>query len=187
MRASALWLLCTSGIATACGDSPDSAGKAGWVAASWTGADTGRMAGSGIAEWCAERRALEIRGVQGDTGLAVVLYPVDSIEPDTFRVVLPEGADTLAPSGAIGLRLFEANAVQGYQGDSGAIVLQRAESGQLSGTIAARARSVVNGQQVRLTGQLRNLNVVPQGRGCVPEPLSDSADTNAGPSSTDVD
>ena len=171
----------------ACGDSPAAARAGGWVEASWTGADTGRMAAAGIAEWCAERRALEIRAVQGDTGLAVVLYPRDSIEPDTFRVVLPEGADTLSSAGAIGLRLFEATAMQGYQGDSGAIVLQRAESGQLSGTIAARARSVVNGQQVRLTGQVRDLTVVSQGRGCGAELLPDSADTSAGPSGTEVD
>ena len=187
MRVSVQLVLCISGIVAACGDSPDPVRAGGWVEASWTGADTGRMAAAGVAEWCTVRRALEIRAVQGDTGLAIVLYPRDSLEPDTFRVVLPEGADTLAPSGAIGLRLFEANAVQGYQGDSGAIVLRRAESGQLSGTIAARARSVVNGQQVRLTGQVRDLTVVPQGRGCGAEPIPDSADTNAGPSGTDVD
>jgi hypothetical protein len=181
-------LLAAGGLVTACGDAAGRSGKGGWVEASWTGADTGRMGAHGTAEWCGERRALEIRGVQGDTGLAVLVYPVDSIEPDTFRVVQPEGADTMVPAGAIVLRVFQANGVQGYQGDSGAIVLQRSESGELSGTIGARVRSVVNGEQLRLTGQLRGLPVVPQVRGCGPAaPPADSADTNAGPIGTDVD
>jgi hypothetical protein len=137
------------------------------------------MAADATAEWCDERRALEIRGVQGDTGLALVLYPVDTIETDTYRVVQPDGADTLAPAAGIGLRLFKSNAIQGYQGDSGSVVLERAQSGEVSATLSARARSVVNGQLVALSGSIRDVTVVPQGRGCRPEPAADSADTNA--------
>ena len=166
---------------TACtGASPEPPGQSGRLEARWTGADTGAMAAIATAEWCDERRALEIRGVQGDTGLALVLYPVDSIEADTYRVVQPDAADTLPPAAGIALRLFQANAIQGYQGDSGRVVLEQAESGELSATLTARARSVVNGQLVTLSGSVRGLTVVPQARGCGSQPAADSADTNAG-------
>ena len=138
------------------------------------------------AEWCDERRALEIRGVAGDTGLAVVLYPVDTIDADSYRIVLPEGADTLQPAAAVALRVFSTNTIQGYQGDSGIVALERGKEGGLSGVIEARARSVVNGQLLTVTGKVRNLTIIPQKRGCGLAP-GDSADTNAELSGADVD
>jgi hypothetical protein len=145
------------------------------------------MAAPMTAEWCAERRMLEIRGIAGDTGLAVVLYPVDTVDADTYRVVQPEGADTLAPAAAIALRLFSTSAIQGYQGDSGTVALDYEKNGELSGVIHTRARSVVNGQLLTLTGKVRDLTVVPQKRGCGPTESADSADTNAELSGVDVD
>jgi hypothetical protein len=145
------------------------------------------MAAPMSAEWCEERRALEIRGVAGDTGLGLVLYPVDTVDTDSYRVVLPEGADTVPPSAAIALRVFSTNTIQGYQGDSGTVALERGKGGELSGAIKARARSVVNGQVVTVTGKVRDLTIVPQKRGCGPEIPADSADTNAELSGADVD
>jgi hypothetical protein len=145
----------------------------------WTGADTGRMAARTTAEWCPERRRLEIRAIQGDTGVAIVLYPLDTIEADTYRVVHPERADSLPPSAGVGLRVFSSNTIQGYQGDSGKVVLERSSSGELSGTLDARARSVVNGQLLGLTGKFRDLIVTPQTRGCHAEPSADTAATKA--------
>jgi hypothetical protein len=145
------------------------------------------MAAPMTAEWCDERRALEIRGIAGDTGLGLVLYPVDTIDADSYRIALPEGADTLQPAAAIALRVFSTNTVQGYQGDSGIVALERGKDGELSGVIEARARSVVNGQLLTVTGKVRDLTIVPQKRGCGPAAPGDSADTNAELSSADVD
>jgi hypothetical protein len=164
--------------AAACAAPPEGQSGTGWIEASWTGADTGKMAAPMTAEWCDKRRALEIRGVAGDTGLGLVLYPVDTIDADSYRIVPPEGADTLRSAAAIALRVFSTNTIQGYQGDSGTVALERGEGGELSGVIAARARSVVNGQLLNLTGKVRDLTIVPQKRGCGLAP-GDSADTNA--------
>jgi hypothetical protein len=144
------------------------------------------MAAPMTAEWCDERQALEIRGVAGDTGLGLVLYPVDTIDADSYRIVLPEGADTLQPAAAIALRVFSTNTIQGYQGDSGIVALERGQDGELSGVIEARARSVVNGQVLTVTGKVSDLTIVPQKRGCGPAP-DDSADSNAELSGADVD
>lgn len=187
MRQSSLPLLLAISLGAACGESPEAAANSGWLEARWTGADSGRMSAPATAEWCAEERLLEIRAIKGDTGLALVLYPADTIEADTYRVVQPDGADSLPPSAGLALRVFSSSAIQGYQGDSGAIVLERSKSGELSGTMEATARSVANGQQLTLTGKVRDLTMVPQGRGCGPETPADSGDTNAELSSTDVD
>jgi len=172
--------------AAACSAPPKRQSGTGWIEARWTGADTGKMAAPMTAEWCDRRRALEIRGVAGDTGLGLLLYPVDTIDADTYRIVQPERAETLQPAAAIALRVFSTNTIQGYQGDSGTVALERGKDGELSGVIEARARSVINGQVLSVTGQVRNLTIVPQKRGCGPE-AADTADTNAVPSGPDVD
>jgi hypothetical protein len=172
--------------AVACSTPPARKGT-GWIEAQWTGADTGKMAAPMTAEWCDVRRALEIRGVTGDTGLGLVLYPVDTIDADSYRIVSPVEADTAPPSAAIALRVFSTNTVQGYQGDSGTVALERGKEGELSGTIHARARSVVDGQLLAVTGKIGDLTIVPQKRGCRPDIPPDSPDTNAGLSGADVD
>jgi hypothetical protein len=165
--------------AAACSNPPQRK-TTGSIEAQWTGADTGKMAAPMTAEWCDVRRALEIRGVTGDSGLGLVLYPVDTIDADSYRIVVPEAADTAPPpSAAIALRVFSTNTIQGYQGDSGTIALERGKDGELSGVIEARARSVVNGQLVTVNGKLRDLTIVPQKRGCETDIPADSADTNA--------
>ena len=139
------------------------------------------------AEWCGERRALEIRGVAGDTGVGLLLYPVDTIDADSYRVVLPEAADTHPPAAAIALRVYSTNTIQGYQGDSGTVILERAKDGELSGVIEARARSVVNDQLLIVTGKVRDLTIVTQKRGCGWVTPADSADSSAELSGADVD
>ena len=69
--------------------------------ARWTGPDTGQVSAPGTAEWCSEGRLLEIRAVHGDTAIAMVLYPLDTVQADTYRIMPPSGADSLAPSAAV--------------------------------------------------------------------------------------
>lgn len=185
MRLSATALILGLSLVAGCNRSANPDDGGGRLEARWTGADSGRLAASTTAEWCGERRALEIRAVQGDTGLAMVLYPLDSVEADTYLVSQPEAADSLAPSAGVALRLFSTNAVQGYQGDSGSVVLEQSKSGELSGRLAVSARSVVNGRQLMLSGKFQGLIVMPQSRGCGPDAAdsteadADSADTYA--------
>ena len=154
--------------------------QAGRLESQWTGADSGKISTQATAEWCTERRWLEIRAIQGDTGLALALYPVDSIESDSYPVVDPTRADSVRPSASLGLRLFSQTAVKGYRGDSGAVLLVRSSSGRLSGKVTARARGVPNGEQVRLSGNFDRVAVLPQERGCVaesPDSLQDSSES----------
>jgi hypothetical protein len=161
----------------ACGQLETQAPQAGRLEASWAGADTGKISAYAAAEWCADRLSLEIRAIQGDTGLALALYPVDTIVSDSYRVVAPSPADSAPPSASVALRLFGKTAIKGYQGDSGTVILERSGSGQLSGSLAARARSVQGGEQVRLSGKFDRVAIMPQERGCAPRPPDTSADT----------
>lgn len=180
-------LLLALSLAAACRGSAEKAAQTGRLEARWTGSDSGQVSASATAEWCSDRRLFEIRAVHGDTGFAMVLYPVDTIDADTYRVVRPAGADSLAPSAAVALRLFSPTVIKGYQGDSGNVVLKRSGSGELSGTVEARSRSVLNADLVRITGKFRDIVVVPQTRGCLPEIPFDSTDEDSELPDTDVD
>jgi hypothetical protein len=171
----------------ACVDSPERPAQTGWLEARWTGADTGQIATHSTAEWCRERQRLEIRAIDGDTGIALVVYPRDTVETDSYRVVQPERAESVPPAASIALRVFSSTTIQGYQGDSGTVVLESSSSGELSGTFEATVRSVVNGQLLTLIGEARDLVVVPQARGCKPEAPADSTDYDPEISDSEID
>ena len=142
--------------------------QAGRLDASWTGSDTGKISAATTAEWCEDSLFLMIRAVQGDTGLGLALRFLDSITPDSYRVMEPSRADSSPPSASVALRLFAQTTVDGFQGDSGAVVLKRVGGGPLSGSVSARARSVLNGKQITLSGRFDRVAVIPQIRGCLP-------------------
>lgn len=178
MRLSRLVVMAGLILLAACDRAGSRALQAGRLDASWTGSDTGKISAATTAEWCEDSLFLMIRAVQGDTGLGLALRFLDSITPDSYRVMEPSRADSSPPSASVALRLFAQTTVDGFQGDSGAVILKRAGGG-LSGSVSARARSVLNGKQIRLSGRFDRVAVVPQVRGCVPTrpDSTDQADT----------
>lgn len=170
MKRSGLGLVFVLLLMAACDERQSQVLQAGRLEARWTGADSGRISTRAAAEWCADRLLLEIRALQGDTGLAVALYPLDSIVSDSYPVVEPSRADSVRPSASVGLRLFSQTAIKGYRGDSGMVLLEHSGPGQYSGSLTARARLVTSGEQIRLSGKFERVAVSPQERGCSPEP-----------------
>jgi hypothetical protein len=154
--------------AGACRDSAGSRPDAGLLQAEWSGADTGDISSSATAEWCDEQRLLEIRAIRGDTGLALAVYPGVILSADSYPVLAPSRSDSTVPSARVALRWFGATAINGFQGDSGAVVVSRTDSGRLSGTVEARASSVTNSDRIYVTGTFRDLTVVDAARGCAP-------------------
>lgn len=145
---------------------------AGQIDVRWTGSERGRLSGKAVAEWCAILRLLEIRAIRGDTGIAVAIYPADTVTPGEYRVIDPAKAESLPPAAAIGLRWASQTAIKGFQGESGSVVLERSTSGELSGRVTAAGRSVTDTQRVTIEGSFRDLTIRTQGRGCAP-PLED--------------
>ena len=133
---------------------------------SWSGKERAKLSGAATAEWCEPRRSLEIHTVQGDTGAALALYPERALAAGRYAVVDPTKAESLPPAAAIAVRWLGQTVVQGFQGDSGSVILERSSTGVWSGRFGARARSVADTQRIRLHGSFRDLVVKPAASGC---------------------
>jgi hypothetical protein len=167
-----------------CNRAPTSRGGAGQIDVRWTGTEPGRLSGRATAEWCSILRLLEIRAIRGDTGIALAIYPADTITPGEYRIIDPPKAESLPPAAGIALRWATQVAIKGFQGESGSVVLNRSRSGELSGRITAAARSVTDTQRVSIDGSFRNLTIRPQARGC--SQRSQHPDEDAQPSDTQL-
>jgi hypothetical protein len=167
-----------------CGRAPAYRGGTEQIDVRWTGSEHGRLSGGATAEWCSILRLLEIRAIRGDTGLALAIYPADTITPGEYRVIDPAKAESLPPAAGIALRWASQIAIKGFQGESGTVVLDRSRSGELSGRITAAARSVTDTQRVAIDGSFRDLTIRPQTRGCAPP--SEHPDGDAEPSDTQL-
>jgi hypothetical protein len=153
-------------LAGACRAIPEETRTGGHLEAQWTGSTQGSISAPATAEWCATRRLLEIRAVQGDTGIALALYPRETLAVGVYRVMDPAKADSVPPGAGVALRWLSPTLVQGFRGESGTIELARSTSGRLSGTLTARARSIVDAQRVGIQGKFRDLAIRPESRGC---------------------
>jgi hypothetical protein len=134
--------------------------------ARWTGSDTAEFAAPAVAERCDSLNLLEIRATAGDTGVAIAIYPRDSLQPGDYPIRAPEGADTVPPSAALALRWVARTAVVGFRSDSGTLTLHRAAGGALSGSFTAGVRALSGAGRLSLTGSFAELHVRPASRGC---------------------
>jgi hypothetical protein len=132
---------------------------AGKLDVSWTGREPGSMSAPATASWCTSRHLLEVRGIQGDTGLALALYPADTLTAGVYRVVDPTRAESLPPAASVALRWLTPKVVQGFRGEGGTVRLERSRLGQVSGEVSARARSVVDTQRLTIRGTFRDLTL----------------------------
>ena len=151
-------------------------GNAGGLVAEWTGSDTGRMAGPARAEWCDSLRMLEIRAIQGDSGLAIAVFPDSLPRADSYPMLPPDRADSTPPSAAAALRWFAETSIKGFQSDSGHVVLERAD-GRITGRFQAAMRSINDEMRLDVRGSFREVRVVPATRGCVRRPPAAPPDT----------
>jgi len=151
------------GLLLACGDGQ------GNLTASWFGPDTGKVSGRPAAVWCRDERRLEVTLVKDDLGIGLVLYPADSLAPGKFPFFDP-GADTIIrPAAAAAIRWFTEQAIEGYQTDSGGLVLEQSR-GRYSGSFGFRLHSLDGAKLVRLTGTLAGVTPGPCPSDSLPAP-----------------
>jgi hypothetical protein len=125
----------------------------------WVGGDTGKLVAPVEAQWCDSLRLLELRAMHGDTGIALVLYPADSVVPGSYPLVPPEQRDSVRPAAAIALRWFGETEIRGFRGDSGSVSLSTLGPGVGSGRFGARVRATGAGTQLTVTGTFRGLTI----------------------------
>ena len=163
----ACWVLVSTVLLQAgCERSAGRTAETGTLEASWTGSDTGRMGAPARAEWCDSLGVLEIRAILGDTGLALALYAMGRVEPDSYPVARPTPRAPKPPAAGIAARWFAETAIRGFQGDSGAVVVETGGA-QLSGRFRASMRSVNDSGRLELSGRFSGVRITPAGRGCV--------------------
>jgi hypothetical protein len=150
------------------------------IAVRWTGSDSGKIDARASAEWCDTLGLLEIRGLRGDTGVGIAVYPQGALRPGRYRVLRPEVADTSRPAAAVALRWFAVTSIRGFKGESGEVVLERSAAGTYSGHIEAYTRSVTDNARLTLRGTLGGLTARPARSGCVPRPAHPDSGTGAG-------
>ena len=143
---------------------------AGSLEVVWTGSDTGKLSASAVAEWCDSLEIMELRAIHGDTGIALVLYPADSLTPGKYPVMAPERADSSRPSAAVALRWFAETSIRGFRGDSGTVMLEATGRGTSAGRFSAYLRSATEGSRLMVTGTFEGLNVTPAAEGCAGPP-----------------
>ena len=143
----------------ACSQEQPAAPPGGTIEVNWVGSDTGKLVAPAVAEWCDSLRMLELRAMQGDTGIALVLYPADSLETGEYRTLVPERADSVRPSAAIALRWFAETSIRGFRADSGSLSLASLAPGAGTGRFGARFRSATEGSRLTVTGSFQGLTV----------------------------
>ena len=150
----------------ACSRAEPSAPAGGSLEVQWVGSDTGKLVAPAVAEWCDSLRMLEVRAVHGDTGIALVLYPADSMKPGRYPLVTPQRRDSTRPAAALALRWFAETSIRGFRSDSGAVRVVALGPGTGSGTFGARLRSATEGSLLRLTGSFQGLTIRPASTEC---------------------
>ncbi len=138
---------------------------AGILEAEWTGTDTISIRTSATALWCRQGPWLEITGLLGDTGVAVVVYPPDTAPAGQYAVHDP--ADSLGSGAGVAVRWFGPDAVHAFQGRSGSVTVVGDENGTLRGEFDALAVAVMRPETLAVAGRFRRAPVTIAGDGCV--------------------
>ncbi len=165
--------------AAACSDQEQTAASAGSLEVAWTGSDTGKLSGPAVAEWCDSLDLLELRAIQSDTGIALLLYPSDSaatrdsIPRGEYPVVPPQRADTTRPSAAIAMRWFAETSIRGFRGEGGRVVVEATGPGPTAGRFSAELRSATEGSRLTIEGSFKGLAVDTAPSTCVGRPAEE--------------
>ena len=183
----------------ACSSGEPAPSRTGSLDVEWTGADTGKLSAGAVAEWCDSLRVLELRAIQGDTGIAIAVYPSgprvradtvarprsilrpssaapdtmvpgDSVTPGDYPVLPPEQADSSRPSAAVALRWFAETSIRGFRGDSGKVVIEAIGPGRSAGRFSVHLRSATEGSRLTVTGTFAGLSVTPAPASCAGRP-----------------
>lgn len=139
----------------------------GRLDATWSGAEKGRMSGAATAIWCTGTRIAELTALQGDTGLGLLIHPVDSLTAGRYSIVEPANLGSKGPAASLALRLVAQLAVVGYQSRGGTLTLERVERGRISGRFDAKAKiATAAAGLISVSGGFFDVPVAPGGSAC---------------------
>jgi hypothetical protein len=137
-------------------------GGSGRIEVAWTGDDTGRFEVPARAYWCAGDSVLELIGESGDSGIAVALFPTDTVRAGDYPVGQP-ASNPIRPGARVALRWFGETVIAGFYSQSGTVAVEGGS--ELGGRVAASLIGVHDSRNLNLTGTFRGVPVL----GGVPE------------------
>lgn len=157
-------------VVLACSRKPEATPQGPWLESDWTGTDTGRISAPATAEWCDSLRVLEIRALQGDSGIAIAIFSERNPRAGRYPIRPPPraGTDSSRQGAAVAVRWFAETAIKGFRGDSGEVRLERSTSGVVSGRFDAHLSAVNATDRLTIQGTFRELRERPSVRGCTP-------------------
>jgi hypothetical protein len=124
------------------------------------------MRGRGMVVWCPGPKLAIVTGVQGDTGVGLVVHPRDSLVSGTYPIRDADSARATAPAAAVALRLMSRNAIEGYQGRRGTLTVTDVRDRRFSGKLQAELEVVGGVGRRELQGELRDLPLTVGGPAC---------------------
>jgi hypothetical protein len=140
---------------SACGDSARDGEEKGTLQAKWTGAETGGLAASASAAWCAPAKSLRIVGIKEDRGVALIVPFADSIADGDHPLGQGEGVQ----EAHLALRLVSDSLVKGFRADSGVVVIGRYNKGEVTGHFKAWLSEVQGSDSLGVRGSFKGLPV----------------------------
>lgn len=140
---------------SACADSARDGKEKGTLQAKWTGAETGGLAASASAAWCAATKTLRVVGIKEDRGVAFIAPFADSIADGDY----PLGQGGGAQRAHLALRLVSDSVVKGFRADSGVVVIGRYNKGEVSGHFQAWLSEAQGSDSLGVRGSFQGLPV----------------------------
>ena len=140
--------------------------------ASWDGPKAGQLHARATAAWCPAARRLEVDAIREDVGVALVIYPEDTLGAGSYAAFDPGRYAMQRPGSAAALRWFTEQEVRGYQSDSGAATVTN-EEGMYAVQFGYRLVSVTLADTFRMAGQATGLTPGP----CPADDVSQPSDS----------
>ena len=124
--------------------------------ASWNGPKVGKLYAAATAAWCPKARHLEVSAIREDVGVAIAVYPEETLGAGSYEAFDPSRYAMQRPGSAAALRWFTEQEVRGYQSDSGVATVTM-DDGRYGVEFGYRLVSVTLTDTLRVTGHATGL------------------------------
>lgn len=177
-------LVLLAAIGLACGSSSDDRGD---LEIEWRSPDRqGGIVLAAEATLCRETGLVEVLGVKGDTGLGLVLFPVDSsrVAPGRYPVFhAGQVVEEPRPGANVALRWFDRINLEAHEGVGGEVVIESGDA-MLSGSLEVETEGLERTDSIRVSGRFRRVPLRDLGDGCAVTSRRHRTDSAAAPAPT---
>jgi hypothetical protein len=152
---------------TGCSRSPSDAPEPGEMVALWDGKEPGRMRVGVEALHCTRDSTMELLAFDNDRAVGLAFYlSGDSLSEGSIAVVAPSQDPPPRPAVAGAFRAVHQDALGGYQGREGEVIIVSTAAGLLTGRFTFSMTERTTMDPVTVRGAFREVAVVPAPEPC---------------------